>query len=58
MRRNNYDSDEETVYIDTKFLETDEVFEKWINDKLTIRNNKEAELKIKHKLNKDKEDFK
>lgn len=44
--------------IDSEFLETDEVFEKWINDKLTIRNNVEAKLKAKHKLNKDKEDFK
>ena len=57
MRRNNYDSDEETVYIDPKFLETDEVFEKWINDKYAQRKEKDDAVALNRKAIKDKQDF-
>ena len=57
MRRNNYDSAEETVYIDPKFLETDEVFEKWINDKYAQRKEKDDAVALNRKAIKDKQDF-
>jgi hypothetical protein len=53
----NYDGDEDTVYIDPKFLETDEVFEKWINDKYAQRKEKDDAVALNRKAIKDKQDF-